>query len=173
MKHMLSIWIVLLAAVGGFVGGSVYAAQLTLEPIGYLPTIKREPAQQPPVTTRLVELVDTDAGFVHAAVIPGTNRVVVAYIDRRQGNRLFVGEHIGDTIQPLPDPEFQRLASLLLFGDVLPPSPSFVYPGPKQGNGAVVFVGQEMRVYAVSRRVDDPSGPFPVMVLIAPIPPAP
>ena len=100
----------------------------------------------------------------------GPGPAIVGYIDRRDGNRLKIGEHVGDTIKPLPDPQLRALAARLLFGDVLPTSPSFVYPGPKQGTAAIVFVGQEMRWYATAREEGDETGPFKVRVLISAIP---
>lgn len=142
-----------------------YSAQ---SPAAYMPIVRN--GQAAPVVTRLVTLVDTDAGFVAAAPIPNTTRVIVGYIDRRDGNRLKIGEHVGDTIKPLPDPQLRALAARLLFGDVLPTSPSFVYPGPKHGTAAIVFVGQEMRWYATAREEGDETGPFKVRVLISAIP---
>lgn len=147
----------------GVMIGSMTASAAT-EPRAYMPVIKNG---QAPVA-RLVTLVDTDAGFVTAATIPNTSRVIVAYTDRRDGNRLKIGEHVGDTIKPLPDPLTLALAAKL-FGDVLP-KPSFSYPGEKQGFGMPVFVAGEMRIYATSRDEGDPDGPFKVKVLIAPIP---
>lgn len=134
-----------------------YAAQSTR---AFLPTIANGQVQ-----TRLVTLVDTDAGFVSVALIPNTTRVIVAYTDRRIGNGLFIGEHIGDTIRPIPDPLLNAFASKLLSTD-----PAFRFPGPKQGFGMPLIVGNEMRVYATARDEDDPTGPFKVKVLISAIP---
>lgn len=129
----------------------------------YLPLV-----QQPP-QSRLVTLVDTDAGFVAAELLPNTTRVFVIYIDRRDGNRIHVTEHIGDRLVEIPDPMLAQLA----FADVLAPSPTFTYPGPKQGTGDPLIVGNELRIYATARDVDDPTGPFKVKVLTMPIPKPP
>jgi hypothetical protein len=143
------------------------AANAAPAPAVYMPIIE---TSQAPVVTRLVTLVETDAGFVTATVIPNTKRVLVAYTDRRDGNALKIGEHIGDGIRPLEDPELVALARSL-FADVL--TPSYDFPGPKQGFGMIVIVGNEMRVYATSRDEGDDTGWFKVKVLISGIPPAP
>lgn len=124
--------------------------------------------QQPP-QSRLVTLVNTDAGFVAAEVLPSTARVFVVYTDRRDGNRLHVTEHIGDRLIEIADP----LLAQMVFGDVSAPSPTFVYPGAKEGAGDPLIVGNELRIYATARDANDPTGPFKVKCLVMPIPKAP
>ena len=125
--------------------------------------------QQPP-QSRLVTLVDTDAGFVAAELLPNTTRVFVIYIDRHDANRIHVTEHIGDRLVEIPDP----MLAQLVFADVLSPSSSgFTFPGPKQGTGDPLIVGNELRIYVTSRDGGDPTGPFKVKVLTMPIPKPP
>jgi hypothetical protein len=130
------------------------------------PTVQRTylPLIQQPATSRLVTLMDSDVGFVTATLLPDTDRVFVAYTDRRNGNRLHVAEHIGDRLIELDDP---ALAPMVL-PDVS--KPAFTFPGPKQGAAALVVVGTELRVYATSRDVGDLQGPFKLKVLVMPVP---
>lgn len=140
-------------------------AQTTTAP-KYIPVIATAPDTSP---ARLVTLVDHDTTFVNAANVPGTCRVIVTYIDRANGNRLHVTEHITDTLRELPLPP---LAALLTAPSTdTAPQPQFEYPGPKHASGYPLFVCSRLRVYANAR--DTLTGPFKLMVLDMPTPPQP
>lgn len=140
-------------------------ARLSAQPptTNNLPIIMRAHGQ-PPAST-LTTLVDRDCGFVTVASIPGTTRVIVGYIDRTQGNRLFIAEDEGDRLEDIPDPD-GALRALLM-----PPvvAPEFVYDGPKQGAAAMIVIGDMLHIYATARDPDDSGGPFKLKRLSIPL----
>lgn len=123
--------------------------------------------QQP--TTTLTTLIDRDCGFVTAVNVPNTARIIVGYIDRTRGNRLFIAEDMGDRLVELDDPTGALAA--LVRPDVL--EPQFVYDGPKQGAAAMVTIGTTLHIYATARDPGDGDGPFKLKRLSMRIPPAP
>ena len=111
------------------------------------------------VTTRLVKLIDHDAGFVNAVATPDC-RYFVDYQTRPDGH-VHLTEQVGDV-----------LISRQVLTDTLALAPAAAeLPGPKQGAVSQTACGGEIRTYFTGRAPDDLSGPFYVWVLIEPIPP--
>ena len=156
---------VLLLALGFNLGIGLAAYQkATIQPAAYLPAIHTQALTPTPAQSSLVTLVSNcDCSFVTAELIPNTTRVILAYIDRSRGNRLFIVEDIGATVKDIPSPLLARLA----IGDN---EPSFIAPGPKQGFGQPIVVGGMLRIYFTSRDENDPTGPFKLKRITMPVP---
>jgi hypothetical protein len=103
-------------------------------------------------------LIDHDTTFVSVALIPGTCRVIVVYVDRERGNLVHVTEHVGGQLVEVPMPQGVTLA-----GD----APDFVAPGLKHASGAAIAVCDRLRVY-MNARVEE-NGPFILQVIDMPI----
>lgn len=146
-------------------GAWYQAANAAQAPASYLPIVATQPDNSP---AKFTVLIDHDTTFVNAAVVPNTCRVIVTYIDRANGNRLHVTEHINDTLKELPPP----LGLPVTFGNDAPasPSPQFEQTGPKQASGFPLFVCGRFRVYANTRLPGDLTGPFQLTVTDMPIP---
>jgi hypothetical protein len=125
----------------------------------YLPLVAHGLDAQAP---QLVTLIGHDTTFVNAALIPGTCRVILTYIDRANGNRLHVVEDVGDHLVEVPMP-----AGVTLAGG----EPDFEFAGLKHASGFPIVVCGRLRVYANARIVD--GGPFVLQRLDMPIPSAP
>lgn len=134
--------------------------------ISNLPLITR-----PMTTSTLTTLVNHDCGSVVAAT-DGAGRIFIGYQDRTQGSKYFFAEDMGTHIVPLPDPD-GLIEQLVLGMTPTDPSPSFAFPGEKQGPSFILIVNNVMHIYAVSRDEGDPTGPFKVKRLSMPIPPRP
>lgn len=132
----------------------------------HLPLITR-----PLTTATLTTLVNHDCGSVVAAT-DGAGRIFIGYQDRTQGSKYFFAEDMGTHIVPLPDPD-GLIEQLVLGMTPTEPSPSFAFPGEKQGPSFILIVNNVMHIYAVSRDEGDPTGPFKVKRLSMPIPPRP
>lgn len=123
----------------------------------YLPLVAHGLDAQPP---QLVTLVGHDTTFVNAALVPDTCRVILAYIDRANGNRLHVAEDAGDRLVEVPMPVGVTLAGA-----------EDEFPGLKHASGFPLVVCGRLRIYA-NARVED-GGPFVLQRLDIPIPEAP
>lgn len=110
------------------------------------------------VATRLVKLVDHDAGSVNAVATPDC-RYFVDYQTRPDGH-VHLTEQVGDILRERD-----------VLTDTLAMAPLGALPGPKQGAVSQVTCGGELRTYFTGRAPDDLSGPFFVWVLIEPVPP--
>lgn len=129
----------------------------------FLPSVSQ--LAQGPAT--MTVLSDQDCGFVSVTMDPVNGLPIVAYIIRPNGNLLHVAWDMGDHLVELPDPSFAL--TQLHMGESS--APGFVYPGPKQGTGALLVRGNMLSVYATSRQKD--TGPFMLTRLDMPIPKAP
>lgn len=149
-----------LALVAAFVFGGVRAAQSWRV---LLPAVANGQAA-PTITT----LVEDDSTFVGVALVPGTSRVLLTYIDRAHGNRLHLVEDVGDHVAEVKLPPLGTVSAA--------PSPSFVAPGDKQADGVPIVLPATfntpamLRVYFTSRDEDDPDGPFKLKRLTMPVP---
>lgn len=116
-------------------------------------------AQAPPIVT----LDAGDNTFVNAVVIPGPC-VLLAYIDRDDGNRLKVKQDAGDHLIDVPLPPEVEQA-------LIRAAPSFTAPGDKQADGTLLVYDNKLVMYYTSRPVDAPSGAsFGLMRLTIPLP---
>jgi len=122
----------------------------------YLPFVA---TNRPSVTV----LIDHDTTMVTAYVLPGTQRILVGYIDRKYGNLFHVTEDMGSNLVEIPMTQAQFAAL----------QPAFVVPGDKQANGSFAVTGNILHVYVCTRDVDDPTGPFKLKRLDMLIPPQP
>lgn len=136
-----------------------YTSRAQSNTVDYLPILS---SQQPNAPATLAVLKETDTTFVNAALVPGTCRVIVTYIDRANGNRLHVAEDIGTQLEEIPMP---RLAAQLQAEQ-----PDFVLPGSKHASGFPIVVCGRLRIYANARAENDTDGPFQLVRLDMPIP---
>ena len=128
-----------------------------LAPKAYLPVVANGQAKVTETT-----LINTDTTMVTAYVLPSTTRIIVTYIDRANGNVLHVAEDKGTRLVELSLPP-------AFTGNAPSVDPQFVYPGPKQANGATVATNGVLHVYACTRDVNDPTGPFKLKRLDVPL----
>jgi hypothetical protein len=149
--HLLVITVVLAAMV---LTGLLARSQSTQ--LAYLPIVA---TSRPTV----IVLIDADTTMVSAYVLPGTQRIIVTYIDRANGNRAHITEDIGTRVVEIPvPPEFATLQSSN--------QPAFVVPGDKQANSVVVATNGILHIYVTSRDEGDPTGPFKLKRLDMPLP---
>lgn len=142
------------------------AMQAPADPAILLPLVANGSAVDGPATFTV--LTDYDTTVVTAAVVPDTCRVILTFINRRDGNVLLVKEHVGDKLADVPIADAAAAAAYRRADSV---APAFQYPGPKQASGFPVFVCGRFRVYANTRM--EQTGPFLLTVYDAPIPPPP
>ena len=167
MRNRHVLWVLAIALGFNLALGLAALAQNPVAVQMYLPAIFGPVAQAQDTT--ITTLVDSDSSFVNAAVIPGTARVVLAYIDRAHGNRLHIVEDKGNRVVEIQAPV--ELLGVLVATDA-GNNPAFIFPGPKQADGTIVFAGNKMHIYATSRDEGDPAGPFKLKRLSMPVPAA-
>lgn len=102
-----------------------------------------------PVEPSTITLITSDTTFISAAHDSMSGRVFVAYIDRKNGNRLHVTELINDRLVEMPAPNIAPRVA-----------PSFTTDAPKDAASALLFIDGWLWLFHSSRAVGDPGGPF-------------
>ena len=115
----------------------------------FLPTVYGAP-----LTPGTITLIETDTTFISATYDTVSKRIVVAYINRAQGNRIHETELINDKLEEIKDPVLTRLLHETI-------SPSFVpVDSSKDAAMSQFILDGWVWLFRSSRDKDNPDGPF-------------
>jgi hypothetical protein len=140
------------AALLGFGVGTLMPTLLAAPPHAlYAPIIQTTP--DPSICSPAQPLLITDISSFDAG-IDSAGRYIISYIDRTNGSRAHVAQHLGSALV--------ELAAPALSGGPAAAEPAFSPAGPKQGAVAMVLnvPGHRNRLYYTQRQIGDTTGPY-------------